>query len=229
MPSPYTILSTVQIDPNVMYIRMNPTTLAVSLRAIYESLVDLCWVNVFFDYALREAVLTRAAKTINHIEEAFQHGTAVNVDSKCGELMVSEMTREMLVQHLNYFDIPLGEFFKQKKSGNPGFDFFSINDRDMILFGEAKYVTAYTPYKSAIGQVDRFITEGRDKEDYWDVERFIPTQAPKDNFANGIRGFVAAFSSKNETDADLIAKIKAFPSYQTIKDYPQVICVAINL
>lgn len=228
----YNILTNQMIDANVRFVRLEPQSLAVTLRTVYMSLIDMNWINRFFgsNPVIMESVFARVEPTIQMIDSEFMSGAAVSVDSKTGELVVSEISRTFLVDSLNYFDIPIGELFKQKKSGNPGFDFFSVNNADIILFGEAKYATHHTPYKCAVDQVERFINERKDIKDVMDLERFIPNDAqPMLNLLAGQKGFIAAFSSKKEADNDLISKIKSLPSYASIKNYPEVICIALNV
>lgn len=228
----YNILTDQMIDANVRFVRLEPQTLAVTLRTVYTSLVDIHWINNFFgnNPVIKESVLARVEPTIEMIESEFKSGAVVSVDAKTGELVVSEISRSYLVDSLSYFDIPIGELFKQKKSGNPGFDFFSVNSADIILFGEAKYAARYTPYKCAVDQVKRFIDEKKDIKDVMELERFIPADTqPMQNLLAGQKGFVAAFSSKNEADNDLITKIMSLPSYTSIKNYPEVICIALNV
>ncbi|MBR5944216.1 MAG: hypothetical protein IKZ94_04640, partial [Lachnospiraceae bacterium] len=139
----YDVITDVMIDTNVRFIRINPTDLRLSLITIFNSLMDVSWINYFFgdNPVLKDSVTKRAMPTIEKFNSEFQSGEAVSVNKDTGELMVSEISRRTLVERYGYFSMPIGDLFKQKVTGNPGFDFFSINHEEIILFGEAKYVS----------------------------------------------------------------------------------------
>ena len=221
------------IDPNVRFVRINPTDLQLSLITIFNSLMDVSWINHFFEDSpvLKDSVIKRALPTLKSFNSKFKSGPIVSVDKETGELLVSEISRRTLVERYGYFSMPIGELFKQKVTGNPGFDFFSINHNEIILFGEAKYVAKSTPFKNALNQITDFIEDGKDSKDMWDIEKFIPErQKAQLNFLNGQKGYVGSFSSKKESDQELIDKIKNLKSYKELQaTYPEVICIGINI
>jgi hypothetical protein len=69
-----------------------------------------------------------------------------NITRDSGEYVVSELARKSVIEVYDYLDIPLAELIKKQKVGNPGFDFYSENKNQIILFGEAKYKTGYGAY-----------------------------------------------------------------------------------
>ena len=229
----YDVITDVMIDSNVRFVRINPTDLQLSLITIFNSLMDVSWINIFFDNnpVLKDSVTKRAMPTIEKFNTEFQSGTAAAVNKNTGELLVSEISRRTLVERYGYFSMPIGELFKQKVTGNPGFDFFSINHDEIILFGEAKYVSGSTPYKKAFNQIADFIEKGKDGKDMWDLVKFIPERKKAQfNYLNGKKGFVGSFSSKKESDQELIDKIKSLESYKVLQAaYPEIICIGINL
>ncbi len=231
--SGYDVITDVMIDSNVRFVRINPTDLQLSLITIFNSLMDVSWINIFFDNnpVLKDSVTKRAMPTIEKFNTEFQSGTAAAVNKNTGELLVSEISRRTLVERYGYFSMPIGELFKQKVTGNPGFDFFSINHDEIILFGEAKYVSGSTPYKKAFNQIADFIEKGKDGKDMWDLVKFIPERKKAQfNYLNGKKGFVGSFSSKKESDQELIDKIKSLESYKVLQAaYPEIICIGINL
>lgn len=229
----YDVVTDVMIDVNVRFVRINPTDLRLSIITIFNSLMDVSWINTFFgnNPVLKDSVTKRAMPTIEKFNAEFQSGTAVAVNKDTGELLVSEISRKTLVERYGYFSMPIGELFKQKVTGNPGFDFFSINHDEIILFGEAKYVSDRTPCKKAFNQIADFIEKGKDSKDMWDVEKFIPKRnEAQANFLNGLKGFVGSFSSKKESDQELIDKIKNLDSYKSLQAaFPEIICIGIDL
>ena len=125
---------------------------------------------------------------------------------------------------------PIAELFKQKADGNPGFDFHTVFlESDLLMFGEAKYVKDYTPYKNAMSQISDFIDNKKDMKDLFEISRFMPSEKPLENADNGIKGYVAAFSTNGKSDEYIIDKVVNHESYDKLSQYPLFIAIAVNL
>ena len=144
------------------------------------------------------------------------------------EYIVSEIARETVVEHLNYFDIPLAELLKEQVSGNSGFDFFSANKSDVIIFGEAKYLSSKNAFGTGMEQVSRFISEKRDIADLADVQSFFSEKA-LNGVVNGEKGFAVAFSSKKTSTSMLIKHIQQNQYYNAISKFTELIFIAVNI
>ena len=223
----YTIKINRIIEPNVRLIRIQPNNLRITLGYILASLSSKCWISQMSE-ELRQAYEVRAQGTIDKLNEGFTNGTDSEIISNTGEYVVSELTRSSIVNELHYLDIPLGELFKQKISGNPGFDIFTVNLNEQILFGEAKYVANKNAYNNAIKQVNRFIAEKRDLTDLPDLIQFNIHNAIS-KASNGDRGFIAGFSSTTRSDADLVLRIKDNDAYKALPKDKEIICVAVDV
>lgn len=223
----YTIKINKFIDPNVRFIRVQPNDLKITLGYILATLTSKCWISQIADM-LKQSYETRVQSTINKLNEDFTNGTDSQIISNVGEYVVSELTRSSIVNELHYMDIPLGELFKQKATGNPGFDIFTVNLNEQILFGEAKYVTNANAYNSAIKQVNRFIVEKRDLADLPDLLPFNIDNAIS-KASNGDRGFIAGFSSTSISDNDLEQRIKNYDAYKALPKNKEIICVAVDV
>ncbi len=138
------------------------------------------------------------------------------------------MARKAIVDNLSYFDIPLAELIKIKDVGNHGFDFYSKNKGEILLFGEAKYNARDNAYGVAFEQIIRFEREKQDISDIIDIDQFCCVNS-KNNFANGDKGFIAAFASKKTTTAKLIEGIKNNKDYKEAIKFKELICVAVNI
>ena len=213
---------------NVFFLRVDPDDIAVTLRDIIDVLSDLSWISRFDKPYLQESYKTRAETTAKLICKKIEEGVASGVYGDAAEYIVSEIARETLVKHLKYKDIPLGELFKEQVSGNPGFDYFTANLSDVIIFGEAKYLAAQNAYGTGMRQVARFIKEGRDKADIADIQNFFSDNALTGVY-NGTKGFSIAFSAKNTTSAALIQNIKKNTNYEDLSKYQELIFVAVNI
>lgn len=215
------------IEPNVRLIRVQPNNLNTTLGDILNTLSSMCWISQMSD-VLKQAYHVRAQATIDKLNDDFTNGTVSEIISNTGEYIVSELTRSSIVNELNYMDIPLGELFKQKATGNPGFDIFTVNTNEQILFGEAKYVANSNAYNNAIKQINRFITEKRDQTDLPDLVQFNIANAIN-NASNGDRGFIAGFSSTTISDANLEQNIKDNAAYKALPKDKEIICVAVDV
>ena len=215
------------IEPNVRLIRVQPNNLNTTLGDILNTLSSMCWISQMSD-VLKQAYHVRAQATIDKLNDDFTNGTVSEIISNTGEYIVSELTRSSIVNELKYMDIPLGELLKQKATGNPGFDIFTVNTNEQILFGEAKYVANSNAYNNAIKQINRFITEKRDQTDLPDLVQFNIANAIS-NASNGDRGFIAGFSSTTISDGNLEQNIKDNTAYKALPKDKEIICVAVDV
>mgnify|MGYP007069860832 CR=1 FL=1 len=236
MPVPktaYNITSIIQMsDPKAKLIRIEPTDLTITLREIYHSLSDLCWINNLPNVSemFKLSIRARAEKTIGELGSELKLNPDSSVSSSAGEYIVSELARSTVVNDFGYMDIPLAELIKQKVKGNPGFDFFAVNrDTVVMIFGEAKYDASSNAYNRALSQIERFVEEeGKDVLDMMDLEHLVPEKS-KENMAGGKKGYIAAFSSTSIPDDKLKENIENNKHYQALLKYEEVTCVAVSI
>lgn len=232
MPVSINVISDVQINEKSRFIRIEPTSLSVTLKEIFESLMDMSWLEQFKGRALYVSFYDRAVSTLEVIERDFQKGNITSINSDVGEKVVSELARQTVVSHLGYLDVPLSELFKEQKGQNPGFDFLSMNNDQVLLFGEAKYQSGEYAYYASLKQIKDFIAEKKDSKDIANFVYFIPdtdNPIPYQKFEHGEKGYMAAFSAKNKTDQELIDNIKNLDSFVFLQRFPEVICIAVNV
>ena len=222
----YTLKLNTIIEPNVRLMRVQPTNLKVTLGQILASLTSFCWISNVAPY-LQNSYRVRADQTVIMLEDIIKRSIVGSLESDAGEYVVSEMSRSTIVNDLNYLDIPLGELFKEQKSGNPGFDFFSANGT-LLLFGEAKFINGVNAYNSAFKQVNKFIKEKRDEADMPDLRDFVPIEA-LERASRGERGYIAGFSSTTISDADLISHLKDNEQFKALPKNQEIICVAVDV
>ena len=177
---------------------------------------------------LKQTFSVRFQSTIDYISSNIIHEGDDSLTSDSAEYVISEIARSAIVEQLDYLDIPLGELIKEQKSGNPGFDFYSMNKSDIILFGEAKYVAKQNAYGRALEQIYRFHTEQRDVADLLDIQNLCP-KTSCDEVCNGNKGFIAAFSSKSTPTERLIGNIKNNNNYQNLSSHKELILVAVDI
>lgn len=213
----------------VQFFRIDPEDISATLKDILRVLSNLSWLNKFDHDYEKKAFDSRACKTIADIQDKFNQCIDDGITKDAGEYIVSELARETLIKQLDYLDIPLDELVGKKRSGNPGFDFHSQNKKtDTIIFGEAKYVASKTAYSSALPQIVKFIKDRKDIEDLPDLNPFCTSTALQ-RAADGIKGFAAAFSAKNNSTDKIIENIVKRKDFQQLLQYKEIILVAVNL
>lgn len=225
----YTITDNLKIEDHITFIRINPTNIKLTLKDVFDSLSNISWISSFDEEYIRSGFQVRADATIDYIAKNIIKANDDKITSDSGECVVSELARKTVVNHMDYLDIPLGELIKIKDIGNHGFDFFSKNKNDILLFGEAKYIASQNAYGKAFKQIVTFESvEKRDCSDIIDIDRFC-CETSKRNHANGKKGFIAAFASKSTSTKMLIDGIKENSDFQKLKKFNELICVAVNI
>ena len=231
-PRGFDVITYQQLPNNGLYIRVQVTDQTVTLQNVYQSLINDNWINRFFAQCgwMQKSMTARVAPTIQQIASDFNNGANPTINSDTGEKLVSEISRRTLVEDYNYWDMPIAELFKQKKDGNPGFDFHTVtSDGILLMFGEAKDVANTTAYNSALNQIGEFIDARKDMMDLFEIERFMPSQTPLNNANNNIKGYVAAFSTNGAADNYIISKVIGHKNYCMLSHYPLFIAIAVDL
>lgn len=226
--SGYTIIDNIKIEDHIRFIRINPTNIELTLKEVFDSLSDLSWINDFDKDYVQQSFRIRADATVKYISDNIIRSSDDTITSDSGEYVISELARKTIITELNYSDIPLGELIKEQKSGNPGFDFYSENNIKILLFGEAKYIADRNAYGSALKQIVRFENEKRDIADLQDIDKFC-SEDSLSNVVNGNKGFIAAFASTSITTENLVENIKANAEFNILRNFNELICVAVNI
>lgn len=217
-------------DRRIYFLRVEVEDLGEVLEEIFQALSDLSWISQFDEEYIRMGFQQRVKDTLKSITEKIEtHQTDKDkVSADAGEYIVSELAREAIIHELCYLDIPLAELYGKKVSGNPGFDFHSQTQDEIIVFGEAKYSTDRNAYGIGLKQVVRFIAEGKDISDAIDLRDFCSEKALK-NVTCGIKGFSIAFSAKEIPSEKLIEHITRNKDFVQLLCYNEIILVAVNI
>lgn len=226
----YKIIETCNIGGNskLKFIRIQPLDIKTTLREVFTSLSNLCWIESFDKEYVQLSFRRRAEQTIEYIAANIIKEKEDTVTENSGEYIVSELARKTIVDTYDYLDIPLAELIKKQKVGNPGFDFYSENKNHILLFGEAKYKKRYGAYQSALKQINDFEQIGTDIEDLNDIDKFCSEEALS-NVPKNKKGFIAAFSSKSMRTEILIRHLLQNNDFKALSVHEELICVAINL
>lgn len=210
------------------FLRLDPGDINDTLKSIFLTLADLSWINKFDEEYIQTSFRKRAEITLKDIKNKIETSKDDEVSSDAAEYVVSELAREALITELNYLNIPLAELYKQKKSGNPGFDFHSQSLDEVVIFGESKYLYDRNAYGSGLKQVVRFIDEQKDITDLADLRDFCSSNALS-KVLKGKKGFAIAFSAKETETTTLISNIIANKHFKLLLPYDEIIIVAVNI
>lgn len=226
----FKIIDDIPVSPTIHFYRIEPSDIGLrkTLTDIFYSLSQLCWLSHFDGSFLKDSYETRAKGTLNYILNNVLMGSSDKSTGEAGEYIVSELSRQAIVMQKHYSDIPLGELIKQKVAGNPGFDFFTKNLSDVILFAEAKYNSSQNAYGIAMRQINDFINEKKDIADLPDIEKFVGSEACA-KVSRGEKGFVAAFAAKSIPTSELLKNIQNNNDFKALSKYQELICVAVNV
>ena len=229
---PFTVVCNCRLSQaHIKLLRIHPNNLELTIRQIFDSLINMSWIDSFMPDYLRISLRARVEPTVKHITKNLNNGRLTAVDENSGELVVSELARQSIVSEYHYLDIPIGELIATQAAQNPGFDFYSMNLDDVLLFGESKYIAATTAHNSALKQIVDFRNNKKDDKDLITVNPFIPQdrKVAFQNYCNGQKGYIAAFASKNESNDELINKLERNKYFKQLVDCTELICVAIDV
>jgi hypothetical protein len=224
----YIVLDHKNIDTHICFIRIEPTDIKLTLGAIFKSLSDVAWISDFDKEYIRNYFSVRTQETVNYISDKIIAKSGDEITKDTGEIIVSELSRQAVVYEMKYLDIPLAELFKSQAFGNDGFDFFSVNLGEIILFGEAKYKSSKNAYGAAFEQIARFENQKQDVSDIKEISEFC-SEDSMNNHTNGKKGFIAAFASKTTSTDRIISGIKNNYDYKKLIGFEEIICVAVNI
>lgn len=213
---------------NILFIRIEPEDLSMTIRNIIDSFSDMSWISKFDKPYMRESFLQRAEASAKYLADKIQKEDDSGITKDSGEYVVSELARQTLVKQLKYLDIPLAELFKEQVSGNPGFDFYSANKEEIIIFGEAKYNSRQNAYGIGMEQVDRFIQEGQDLSDLNDIDKFFDDKS-LEYAALGDKAYAIAFASKKTPSKKIIDGIVSNTHYNNLAVHKEIIFIAVNV
>lgn len=226
--SGYAIINQIQIEPHITFIRIEPTDIKLTLGDVFKSMSDLAWISNFDKEYIRNSFEVRAVETINYIAKNIIAKSDNEITKDTGEIIVSELSRLAVINEMGYLNIPMAELFKSQAVGNDGFDFFSKNLSEIILFGEAKFKSRDNAYGAAFEQIARFEKQKQDVSDIFEIKEFC-SEDSLNNHSNGKKGFIASFASKTISTDRLISGIKKNNDYQKLIGFEELICVAVNV
>ena len=203
-----------------------------SILSILAEINDNSWIAKLgiVEQISYQARLQSTAKSIMDDCIKFNDDSGVNIYdySVVGEYIVSKEGRKALTEQFSHAPVPLAELWKEKKSGNPGFDYHSESQTSLLIFGEAKYNSTANPYSDAIDQVEGFIDSGKDRMELVDLKNFV-SQTAVQNFISGKKGFSIAFSIHSQTPKTIINNAIKYQNANNIASYDEYYIVGVQI
>lgn len=146
----------------ICHVKIN--NLDAIIQLIVNTIVDLNWINKLPAHE-HKGIKAAAQPTINYIKSLCTKLKTSNsqkrVKKDFGEYAVSICALKSLTQIYNHEALPLLEILKEKVIGNPGFDYATIKDGALFIFGEAKYRNDGSGDKVALKQIADFISNNK--------------------------------------------------------------------
>jgi len=224
----YSIIDNQTIEPHIKFLRINPTDIKLTLKNVLDSLMSMSWLYNFDKEYLVDGYKERCEQSINHISKNILKQNDSAVTSSSGEYVVSELARTSVVDTYSYLDVPIADLIKKQVVGNPGFDFYTLNSKKNILFGEAKYISRQSGHLKALEQSYKFYLQKQHITEIPDIQNFFCEESLT-NCNKGEIGFMVAFSAKKTETKDFIEIIKKNKDYQELRKFKEVILIAVNI
>lgn len=170
----------------------------------------------------------RAERTIKKLVEDIFEKVENIVSAEFGEYLISDTAATALTNVYNHIKYPLAELWKEKVTGNPGFDFHTESSTEYVFFGEAKYNSSINPYTDAMTQIKDFKDLKKDDSELTDLQKFATSNAIQ-NAMDNKKGYIIAFSL-NSKNPDIIFK-NAIESVNIdcLLDCPELYLIAIEV
>lgn len=228
----YTLKENRTVEAKVTFLRVVPNGKRQTLADIYSKFQDQSWIKPLTPSSIQDSYRVRVNRTLEKIVKIIEDSQAIvgmdAVVTDAAEYIVSVLAREAVIKELSHKEVPLPELFKQQSSQNPGFDFFTINQSEVLLFGEAKYVNGSNAYGRALKQISEFIDIKNDIADIADLVVWVRNDI-LNKVGEGTKGYIAAFSSIATASDRIISGIKSNDDFAKIKKYDELILVAVDM
>lgn len=211
-----------------MCVQIKRDELNIIALKMLEMITDISWIKalgVIDQIAYRARALPSVEKLSQSITSGYEDS---KLSSDFGEYLVSINAQRALQTTCEHNIVPLAELWKEKKSGNPGFDFHTESSSMLLIFGEAKYSSGQSPYQRAISQVEHFMILKKDDMELADLQRFVSDLSVR-NAADGKRGYCVAFSIINESYEEVIRKTIESLCVSSLIHAHEVYAVAIKI
>ncbi|GAT63536.1 hypothetical protein [Paludibacter jiangxiensis] len=211
----------------VYKIHVKITDVESRAKEIIQSISNKSWINNL-GVVEQMSYAARAEKTIVKLVTQIFEKVDDTVTEEFGEYLVSESARDSLINHMDHKFIPLAEIWKEKITGNPGFDFHTESSANLITFGEAKYSSNSNPHTIAINQIVGFIDDKKDIMDFVHLKNFASDEAMQ-KAINGEKAYVAAFSINGQQYERIFRTAIESDCFEKLLEYPELYLIGVEI
>jgi hypothetical protein len=185
--------------------------------ALTKQILDTSWM-MNFDKPTRRSYERTVNETADLLIEVFSKASgANNIAGEFGESMVSMGSARALEILFDHYVLPVAELWKPQVKQNEGFDFHTVCPKEVINFGEAKFVSSGNSHGKAISQSAGFIDEEKHFRDRNHLLNLVSETAMTNFDTNDDFGVIASFSINSDNPLDILENAlksaqKTFPS-----------------
>ncbi len=197
------------------------------VKKMIETITDESWIGKL-KAGDQMCYGARAEPTIKKLVNQIFEKVDNVVSEDFGEYLISMTAQDALETAYNHKRLPLAELFKEKMTGNPGFDFHTESNTYLIAFGEAKYKSNATPYKNALTQINKFITLKKDVMELSDLEKLVD----KKSYTNALKNkkaYIAAFSINAKNPLTIFENILKSDDIVPLCDFPELYLIGVEI
>ncbi|MCQ8857166.1 hypothetical protein [Plesiomonas shigelloides] len=192
-----------------------------------STIQDTCWLQELNPVA-QLSYEARAERTIDKLVNKILTKVEDEITEEFGEFMISASAQDVLVSEFNHIKVPLAELIKEKISGNPGFDFHTETNQNLIAFGEAKFSGNINPYRNALEQIRSFIDLKKHDAELIDLQNFVSKEAISNHFDKK-NAYIAAFSINSDSPEKIIENVLNSSYLDDILDQEEIYLIGVTV
>lgn len=211
----------------VYSIHVKINDISTKAKQMITMIQDTSWIKKL-DIIEQESFEARAQPTIDKLVHAILSKVTTTLSDDFGEFLISVTAQDSLELKCNHIKVPLAELFKEKKTGNPGFDFHTETTTQLLAYGEAKYSGNINPYAKALKQIKGFLDEKKDKMELTDLKYFTSIESIKSALEDK-KAFVAAFSINSDNPTDIIQNALSSTYIDDLLNYAELYIIGIEV
>lgn len=196
-------------------------------REMIGTIVDTTWMNEM-DIINQAAFEACAERTIDKFKSQILEEVADEMNTEFGEIMISDTAQCVLVSEAEHKRLPLADLFKERVSGNGGFDFHTVSSDDNIIYGEAKYSGINSRYTAAICQINDFINDKKDIAELSVLRQFVSDSASL-RAIDGKKGYTAAFSLVCADKAQVMRNAVKSTNLKDLHQYEEIYLIGVEV
>ena len=176
------------LNCDIVCIHVKITNVSDEIAVMIKEVSDDSWINKLG--AIHQLVYNATSRrTIDDISNKIKKMDKTPLSVSVGEYLISFSAQNALVEVCGHKKLPLAELLKEKVSGNPGFDYHTISQHNILIFGEAKFSVSNTPKDLAINQIMKFIGLEKDNAELNSLIPFLDNDV-QSKIVSGIKSFL---------------------------------------